>query len=97
MRIRKEADKVRTPDFPTIGELKGWRVHVAEALVEASGYGDQAEVSWFNAAFHKDATFEMMADSGGTRFMALDQKLGAALHRDLEKAARNRPNLGELH
>jgi hypothetical protein len=47
-RIRKEAGEVNIPHkLPTVPTLAQWKVTVASALVQASAFGDRAEVAWF--------------------------------------------------
>ena len=49
--IRKEADKIVIPAFPNRAQLAGWRRAIARALVTASAFTDQQEVT---GAFLRD-------------------------------------------
>ena len=59
--------------------LAQWKVTVASALVQASAFGDRAEVAWFRECGDVGKDFEYFADSGHERFRGLDDKLAVAL------------------
>ena len=79
-RTRKEAAEVRIPPkLPTVPGLSDWKIKVATALVQASAYGDQAEVAWFRECNDPDHDFEYFGDSWGDRYRGLDHKLATAV------------------
>ena len=79
MRIRESAKLEFPKQLPNVTNLGEWKISVALALVQASGYGDRKEVAWFQECNDATRSFESFGDSGGPRFAALDDKLGAAM------------------
>ena len=78
-RTRKEAAEVRIPPkLPTVPGLSDWKIRVATALVQASAFGDQAEVAWFRECSDPH-DIEYFGDSGGDRYRGLDHKLATAI------------------
>ena len=76
----RESAKLEIPkQLPNVTNLGEWKISVSLALVQASGYGDRREVAWFQECNDGTRSFESFADSGGPRFAALDDKLGAAI------------------
>ena len=103
----RESSKLDFPkQLPTVTKLNDWKIRVALALVQASGYGDQKEVQWFQKFNDASRWFETFENYGGPRFAALDGKLGhaiqsvavtnSAFRRELEGLARREFILGRL-
>ena len=64
-----------------------WLANVSAALVEASAYDDQAEITWFRSVSDGVATFDDLEDSGEPKFNNLDMMLATALNAKLGHAA----------
>ena len=87
-RTRKDAAEVKIPPkLPTVPGLSDWKIKVATALVQASAYGDQAEVAWFRECNDADHDLEYFGDSGGDRYRGLDHKLATAVSAIAEQNA----------
>ena len=52
---------------------------MARALVAASPYADKREIAWFREASAKEANFDSLEYSGGSRFAILDGILAQTL------------------
>ena len=84
--------------LPNVANLNDWNIRVAFVLVQASGYGGQKEVQWFQECKDASRSLESFENSGGRRFAALDDKLAhatqsvadtnSAFRRELERLAR---------
>ena len=78
--IRKEAAEIKLPSkLPTVPNLAEWKVTFAHALVQASAFGDRAEISWFKECSDASKDFEYFGHSGPERFSGLDNKLVVAI------------------
>jgi hypothetical protein len=78
--IRKEASEVKIMGkLPTVPGLPDWKIAIANALVQASAYGDRAEIAWFKECSDPEKTFEYFGNSGADRFTGLDNKLASAI------------------
>ena len=60
----------------------------ADALVEASAYGDRAEVAWFSKVNDPNMTFGSFAVSGADRIENLDMLLSNMLQNKIGKTRR---------
>ena len=64
-RYCKEAAQIQLPArLPTSGSVNEWRMHVAQALLQASAYSDRAEVAWFRECSETGRTLVSLQDSG---------------------------------
>ena len=73
------------PKLPNVVHLRMWLANVSAALVEASAYDDQAELSWLRAVNDGVSTYESLESSGGARFVNLDMMLAIALYAKLDQ------------
>ena len=77
---RKMANEVKIPaNLPTVPSLADLKMSIAQALVQASAYKDNADVAWFRECNDPTFTLEESSDSGNERFRGLDNKWGTAL------------------
>ena len=72
--VRKEADRVTVPVFPTILNLPKWRLEVFTAVASASGRRDDDATAWLSEAEKDKATFENLYVRS-SEFGSLDKKL----------------------
>ena len=78
-RRSRERETVKVPKFPTLPSLPAWELQVGKNLVAAGGRIDQSEIAWWAEVSKSTSTFELLADSGEDRFVALDLKLSISL------------------
>ena len=85
--VRKEAEKVIAPDFPSIAGVRSWVASLAHQVAAASGRANAARVvEWVKAATLRDAKMHDF-DQCEPEFQSLDGKLMTAMKAMLDRAA----------
>ena len=104
--VRESSNLDFPKQSPTVTNLNEWKIKVALALVQSTGYGDPKEVQRFLECNDATRSFGSFDDSDGNRYTALDDKLGHAMlsvaatnpmfRRELERISRRESSKGRL-
>ena len=74
----KEGEKVKILPFPTIANLKEWKIDTYTSVLAASGRSDSLVVTWLRESEDPSITFEKLGEAP-LELVTLDRKLSFAL------------------